>query len=85
MSEQEKHDKESMVCLTTKPSKKKFRNNWRFFMASTKPRPKKQKKKMQLLIQILFRLRLLLRQNGIKYLKNLFWRNANRFEVVLIQ
>ena len=30
-------------------------------------------------IQILVRLRLLLRENGIKYLKNLFWRHVNRF------
>ena len=37
---------------------------------------------MQLPIQILVHLRLLLRRNGIKYLKNLFWMHANRFEGV---
>ena len=36
-------------------------------------------------IQILIRLRLLLRRNWIKCVKNLLWRHANRFEDVLIQ
>ena len=42
-------------------------------------------KQMQLLIQILVDLRLLLRRNGIKYLKNSFWRHANHFKGMLIQ
>ena len=42
-------------------------------------------KKMQHPIKILVRLRRLLRSNGIKCLKNLFWRQANRFESLLIQ
>ena len=40
---------------------------------------------MQLSIWILVRLRRLLRRHGIKCLKNLFWRHANRFEGVLIE
>ena len=36
----ERNDKESMIYLKPKPSKKKnFGNNWSFIMASTKPRP----------------------------------------------
>ena len=41
-------------------------------------------KQMQLSIQIFVQLRQLLRRNGIKCQKNLFWRHANRFEGVLI-
>ena len=45
----------------------------------------KKTKQMQLPIQILVRLRLLLRRNGIKCLKNLFWMSANRFKDSLIK
>ena len=44
-----------------------------------------EKQKMQLPIQILLHLRLLLRSNGIKYLKNLFQRHAICLEGVLMQ
>ena len=43
------------------------------------------KQQIQLPIQISVRFRLLLRRNGIKCQKNLFWRYANCFEGVLIQ
>ena len=36
-------------------------------------------------IQILVRLRLLYKRNGVKCPKNLFWRHANLFEDELIQ
>ena len=40
---------------------------------------------MQLPIQMFVRLRQILRRNGIKYLKNSFWRHVNRFEGLLKQ
>ena len=40
---------------------------------------------MQLPIQIFVLIRLLVRRNGIKCLKNLFWRHANHFKGVLIE
>ena len=43
------------------------------------------RKQMQLAIQISASIRLLLKRNGIKGLRNIFWRHANCYEYVLIQ
>ena len=87
-------EKESMICLTPKRSQKNFRNNRSFLWPPSSPDLNLlgyaiwdvlKTKKMQLTIQILVCLRLLLRWNWIKCLKNLFWRQAIHFESMLIQ
>ena len=86
-----------MICLTLKPSQKTFRDNWTYFYGRHQAQTltpldytkwsvlDNKTKQKQLPIQILVRFRLLLRSNGIKYQKNLFWSQINRLAGVLIQ
>ena len=93
MSEQEKRQQRIYDLLNTKTMTKNFQNNWNFIMASINLNPPwlsyrgrfRKQTKCNFPSQILVNLRLLLRRNGIKCLKNLIWRHANHFKGMWIQ
>ena len=81
MREQEKKQQKIYDLLNAETKPKNFQNNWTLtpLIMLHIGRFRKQKK-MQLLIQILICLRLLLRRNGIKCLKNFILKTCKSFQ-----